>query len=146
MPFEPMMEVFEMNGPLQGGPPGYVHHDAWWGFTHVVPFLMFLVLLGVAIWAVLRFTSRPLAAGASGVAHVPVGTAAVAPPARDAAMEELRIRYARGDLGRDDFSQRMRDLGYPDIGPAQASPVVDDVASSVEGDAVAGDDAPAGDG
>jgi hypothetical protein len=84
--------------------------------------------------------------GASGVTIAPVGTAAVEPPARDAAMEELRIRYARGDLGRDDFSQRMRDLGYPDIGPAQASPVVDDVASSVEGDAVAGGDAPAGDG
>jgi uncharacterized membrane protein len=141
-----MMEVFEMNGPWQGGPPGYVHHDAWWGLTHVLPFLMFLALLGVAIWAVLRFTSHPLAAGASGAARAPVDTASVAATARDPAMEELRIRYARGDLGRDDFSQRMRDLGYPDIGTPQTAAVADDVTPPVEGDAVAESDAPAEDG
>jgi len=101
-----------MPGPWQGGPPGYVHHDAWWGFFHLLPIVLFLVAIGVAIWAVLRFTSRPIVS-ASGAA---------ARPARDPAVEELRIRYARGELARDDFAQRMRDLGSPDIGPAQPNP------------------------
>ena len=97
-----------MPGPWQGGPPGYVHHDAWWGFFHLLPIVLFLVAVGVAIWAVLRFTPRPA-----------VGAIA---PGRDPAVEELRIRYARGELARDDFAQRMRDLGSPDIGPAQPIP------------------------
>jgi putative membrane protein len=117
-----------MYGPWQGNPPGYVHHGAWWGFLHLLPFLMFLVLIGVGIWAVLRFSSRPIAA---------VGT--VGPPARDEAVEELRIRYARGELGRDDFAQRMRDLGSHDIGPAQTSAIPEDSPPSPQVDAPAGD-------
>jgi hypothetical protein len=140
-----MTEVFEMYGPWQGGPPGYVHHGAWWGFLHLLPFLLFLVMIGVVIWAVLRFTSRPVMAGAAGVVDTPLGHAAMA-PARDPAIEELRIRYARGELGRDDFSQRMRDLGSPDVGPAQTAAVADEVRSAAEGDAPAGSDAPTEDG
>jgi hypothetical protein len=37
-------------------------------------------------------------------------------------VEELRIRYARGELEREDYAQRMRDLGGADIGD-RASPV-----------------------
>jgi uncharacterized membrane protein len=106
-----------MPGPWQGGPPGYVHHDAWWGFFHLLPIVLFLVAVGVAIWAVLRFTSRPVVG-----AIAPGRDPAVAPPVRDPAVEELRIRYARGELARDDFAQRMRDLVSPDIGPAQPIP------------------------
>ena len=43
-------------------------------------------------------------------------------PPRDTAVEELRIRYARGELEREDFAQRMRDLGGADIG-GRASPI-----------------------
>jgi putative membrane protein len=119
-----------MYGPWQGNPPEYVHHGAWWGLFHLLPFLMFLVLIGVGIWAVLRFSSRPVAAGAVG--------GSLGPPPRDAAVEELRIRYARGELGREDFAQRMRDLGTLEIGPARATAIPDD-ASSPEGEAPAGD-------
>ena len=118
-----------MHGPWQGNPSGFVHHDAWWGFFHLLPFLMFLVLIGVGIWAVLRLSSRPLAAAGAG---------AVGAPSRDAAVEELRIRYARGELGRDDFAQRMRDLGSHDIGPADAGASPGDAPSSSPGDAPAG--------
>jgi putative membrane protein len=98
--------------PWQG--PGFEHHGAWWGIFHLLPFVMLLVLIGVGIWAVLRITSQPvrLSAGA--------GTAPL--PPRDTAMEELRIRYARGELEREDYAQRMRDLGGADIG-GRASPV-----------------------
>jgi uncharacterized membrane protein len=125
-------EVSDMYGPWQGD-PGYLHHGPWWGFVHLLPFLMFLVLIGVAIWAVLRFSSRPLA-GAVGA-----GGAGAVPLPRDAAVEELRIRYARGELERDDFAQRMRDLGSPDIGPAHASGTPPDAPSSLEGEAPARD-------
>ena len=104
--------------PWQG--PGFEHHGAWWGTFHLLPFVMFLVLVGVSIWAIVRFTSRPvpLAAGAGAGA----GAGAAPPPPRDSAVEELRIRYARGELEREDFAQRMRDLGGTDIG-GRASPV-----------------------
>jgi hypothetical protein len=83
----------------------------------MLPIVLFLVAVGVAIWAVLRFTSRPVVG-----AIAPGRDPAVAPPVRDPAVEELRIRYARGELARDDFAQRMRDLGSPDMGPAQPIP------------------------
>jgi putative membrane protein len=105
-----------MYGPWQGNPPGYVHDDAWWGFFHLLPIVLFLLAIGVAIWAVIRFTSRPI--GGVGAA------AAVVAPPRDAAVEELRVRYARGELGREDFAQRMRDLGGHDVGPARSAPDV----------------------
>jgi len=119
-----------MYGPWQGNPPGYVHHGAWWGFLHLLPFLMFLVLIGVGIWAVLRFSSRPVAT---------TGGATLTPPARDPAIEELRIRYARGELGRDDFAQRMRDLGHPDTGPTPTDSTADGPPPTAEGDDAAED-------
>ena len=93
-------------GPWQG--PGVEHHGAWWGILHLLPFLILLVLIGVGIWAVLRITSRPVPLSAG------IGPASL--PPRDTALEELRIRYARGELEREDFAQRMRDLGGTEIG------------------------------
>ena len=92
--------------PWQG--PGFEHHGAWWGILHLLPFVMLLVLIGVGIWAVLRITSQPVRQSAG------VGTAPL--PPRDTTVEELRIRYARGELEREDYAQRMRDLGGADIG------------------------------
>jgi putative membrane protein len=97
--------------PWQG--PGFEHHGAWWGIVHLLPFVMLLVLIGVGIWAVVRFTARPMPLSA-GAGPAPL-------PPRDTAVEELRIRYARGELEREDFAQRMRDLGGTDIGD-RASP------------------------
>ena len=128
-----------MYGPWQGDPPGYVHHGAWWGFLHLLPFLMFLVLIGVGIWAVLRFSSRPLATSGGAAALASTGGAGTIAPARDPAIEELRIRYARGELERDDFTQRMRDLGHPDIGPTPTDPTADGPPPTAEGDDAAGD-------
>ena len=38
----------------------------------------------------------------------------------DGALEELRLRYARGELDRDDFAQRFRDLGGEGTGAPAA--------------------------
>jgi putative membrane protein len=90
-----------------GFDPNYSHHGFW--FFGLFPFFMFLVLIGVAVWAVLRLSSHP--AGPAAFGHHP------APPMpRDPALEELRVRYARGELGRDEFLQRSRDLGGTDDG------------------------------
>ena len=97
--------------PWQG--PGSEHHSACWGIAHLLPFVMLLVWVGVGIWAVMRFTSRPIPLGA-GVGPAPL-------PPRDPALEELRIRYARGELEREDFAQRMRDLGGTDVGDRASS-------------------------
>lgn len=81
-------------------------HGSWWGFFGtLVPILLLLVLIGVGVWAVLRLSAR---------GPVPVHPAAAAPPvpARpDGALEEVRLRYARGEMSREEFVQRSRDLG-----------------------------------
>jgi len=77
------------------------HHGWWWFFGGLVPFLFLLVLIGVAIWAILRATGR-----------VPARVEAAIPVARaDGALSEVRLRYARGEMSREEFLQRSRDLG-----------------------------------
>lgn len=87
--------------------PGYYDHGFW--LYGMIPFLMFLVLVGVAVWAVIRLSSRPAGPVALGPRPAP-------PMPRDPALEELRVRYARGELDREEFLQRSRDLGGTDGG------------------------------
>ena len=105
----------------------YAHHDAWWsGPMHVVPLVLFVILIGVAVWAVLRLTTRNAQTAAA--VGAPVGPPQALPP-RDPAQEELRVRYARGELDRDEYLQRSTDLGGPvgpvgsgDPGPSREAP------------------------
>jgi putative membrane protein len=69
----------------------------------ILPFLFFLILIGVAVWAIVRFTSANRAR--------PFQVAVPAPLRRDPALEELRLKYARGDMDRAEFVERSRDLG-----------------------------------
>ncbi len=88
---------------------GFHHYDGPYGhdWTYflggVIPLLLFAVLIGVAVWAVIRFTgrNRPMAAT----------TGPALGPAPDGALEEVRLRYARGEISREEFVQRFRDLG-----------------------------------
>jgi putative membrane protein len=86
----------------------------WFG---IVPLLLFAVLIGVIVWAVIRLTreggARALAGGGAAIGTTPVA----ARP--DGALEELRLRYARGEMTREDYTQRLADLGG---GPAAGSP------------------------
>ena len=103
-------------GQFPQGMPGwgpYVHHDTWWqsGF-HLLPLFLFAIFIGVLVWGILRLSSQGAFVGAS----APAGPIAPAgPPARDLALEELRVRYARGELDRTDFLERSADLGGPPI-------------------------------
>ena len=73
---------------------GWEHHMfGWWGII----FLVVLVLLVAAVVAVLRSdSSRPLQTAAG--------------PADDEAMEVLRRRYAEGEIDREEFERKRRNL------------------------------------
>src|SRR5690348_4108557 len=74
------------------------------GVLGVIFFVVLLALAIVAIVALVRMlrTPRPLIAAPAGPALA---------RGEDSALAELRMRYARGDIERDDFLARMRDLG-----------------------------------
>jgi putative membrane protein len=84
--------------------PGWGHpgwHDllGW-----LLPTLFFLAFVALVVWAVLRLTGheRPSAA-----------TALMGPPGMrtDSALEHVRLRYARGEISREEFAQLSADLG-----------------------------------
>ena len=84
--------------------PRAVDHGWWPGIVgDLVPLLFLIALLAFGIWAVHRISEhdRMQAAGAGGRMS----------PVSDGALEELRLRYARGDLDRDGYVQRLHDLG-----------------------------------
>jgi putative membrane protein len=95
-------EGFERFGPMID------RHDTWWNMAlGWLPLLLFMVAIGVAIWAVLRVTSGSRTAAVSATSS----EAMAAPRRPDPAVDELRIRYARGEVTREDFLTRGRDLG-----------------------------------
>jgi len=106
-------------GQMPGGQiPGqwYVHNQTWWeGAGHLLGLLLFAALIGVAIWAVLRITSDRATIAAATAARV------VPPTPVDPALQELRVRYARGDISREDYLERGADLGLA-AGPTPETP------------------------
>jgi len=87
-------------------------HDGWWVVGHVLPLLLLAALIGVIIWGVLRMQRT----GATPAAVL----AAPSTPARagDPALEELRLRYARGEMARTEYLERAGDLGAAPGAPA----------------------------
>ena len=79
----------------------------WWGGPlHVVLFLLFLALLVAGIvWLVRRLSPSAVQAAAPAVAVAPA-TALAADPA----IATLRMRYAKGEVSREDFQHAMEDL------------------------------------
>lgn len=92
-----------------------VDHGWWPGILgDVVPLLFLVALFAFGIWAVRRITDQDRMQS--------VGVGVPAPAAPDGALQELRLRYARGDLDRDEYVQRFRDLGGEGPEPAPPSP------------------------
>ena len=89
--------------------------------------LLFLALIAVAVWSVLRLV-RTTRGTSAATAHAnpsvaPVATQWTSPAAPvagpvgavtgDPALEQARLRYATGQLARADYLQIVRDLGGP---------------------------------
>jgi putative membrane protein len=81
----------------------------------LVPLVMIAVVIGVIVWAVIRLTRG---------GHVAfVGGSGPTQPRTDAALEELRLRYARGEMTREDYGDRLHDLtGGPGARPSEPPP------------------------
>jgi uncharacterized membrane protein len=84
------------------------HGGAEWHW--LVPLLFLIALTAMFAWMVLQARRRPAAA-------VPGGT-----PAVDPALEELRLRYARGEVSREDFVAAEADLRGPAPAPSPPEP------------------------
>ena len=105
----------------------YMHDTAWWSTWPGALMIGLMVLIaGLLIWLVMRSRNAP-------------GTtsAGPAPAAReDDAVAQARMRYARGELDREGFTQVMQDLtGRPPAmaaAPAAAAPPTESPESPTE--------------
>jgi putative membrane protein len=86
--------------------PGW-HQSGWENVLGwLLPTLFLIALIALVVWAVVRLTGPGRqAAPATGFAPPPSRT--------DSALEQVRMRYARGDISRDDYLQLTTDLGAP---------------------------------
>ena len=85
--------------------------------------LIAAVLIGAVVFVAVRLASRrPGHGGGRGYAYGWKGPMGPGPMmyGRDPALEHARVRYARGELTRDDYLRLVNDLG----GPPPAEPTV----------------------
>src|SRR5215467_3149269 len=98
------------------GPP--IYHP-WWSFAGAIfLLLLFAAVVALLIWAVLRLTRERQTRLGGGWQGTPPGQRGWRP---DVALEHARYRYARGEIGRDEFIQISTDLGVP-FAATSASP------------------------
>jgi len=63
----------------------------WWGW------FFWLVIIAVVIWAIVTLVNRSKEPFSS-------------PPQRETALDILKKRYARGDISREEFQEKKKDL------------------------------------
>ena len=85
--------------------PGYPVHRVDWGFE-IVHIIFWALLVAAIVWLVVWLVRAPH----HGVFHEHV---APPPPSEDAALREARMRYARGEMTREEYLQVSTDLGGP---------------------------------
>lgn len=101
-------------------------HDGWWdGPLHAIVFLLPAALLVVGVVWIIRRRSPGVAA--AGAIPAPLPAAAIA---ADPAIAALRMRYARGDVSREEFQHAMADLSGASEPPPGGGGVDDDAATS----------------
>ena len=98
-------------GPYEHFGPGFIDRPGWDGFGWLMPLLFLSVFAGIAVWAILRMTRQQQQ-------QLAAATPAGAPPAypaapQDGAVEHARLRYAMGEITREEYLQIARDLGAP---------------------------------
>ena len=83
-------------------------HEGWWGgpLHLIVLVLVVAVLVAGVMWLVRRLAPGVAQATPPPVAGAPAGIA----PAVDQAVATLRMRYAKGEVSREDYLHAMEDL------------------------------------
>ena len=95
--------------------PGYPVHRVGWGFT-IAHLIFWALIVAALIWLVVWIVRSPH----HGLLHEHHG---VAPRPVDTALQEARMRYARGEMTREEFLQISTDLGgAPTIPPPPPAP------------------------
>jgi putative membrane protein len=91
------------HGPGRFPGPGF-HHPWWQGLLGtLLPLLLLLGLAALVVWAVLRVSDRRPPAALTSPPPWPARPA-------DNALELARLRYARGEMSREEFLQVSSDL------------------------------------
>lgn len=110
-------------GPFGPGRPGrFGHSDGWQWLHHLFGLLLVAAIVAAIVFLLLRLFDRTRAG------NVAVAPAGPPPPPRppwpamDPALAELRLRYARGEVSREDFLRISTDLGAPPPPPPPAPP------------------------
>lgn len=98
-----------------GGPPLWMELLGWLLFV-----LLVAVAVGLVVVAVLRLTGRRGAAVAG--PRPPWAQAHWSSPGPDPALQAVRLRYAQGELGREEYLRLVADLGGQMPAPAPPSP------------------------
>jgi len=94
--------------------PDWVNRP-WWGVLGWLMPLLFVALAAlVVVWAVTRMTRAQPSVASAGPPSPAIGSMPPPLSGADAALERARMRYASGEIGRDDFLQVSRDLGVSD--------------------------------
>jgi putative membrane protein len=112
--------------------------DAWFQRGHpflgllLVLLVLALIVLGVVLIVWLRRSQKLIGRLRRSRKHpqaaafgAPGGPVAAPPGQFDPVFNELRMQYARGEIGRDEYLQRAADLGYGPVaasGPPESSP------------------------
>jgi uncharacterized membrane protein len=104
---------FDHRQPPFQGPGGGHHHFGHGG--HPLAWVIFALLLAVLVVLLVNLARKLLASRGAAVAALPA-TAAGADP-----LAVLRLRYARGEVSRDEFLPASEDLGAPP-GEPEATP------------------------
>jgi putative membrane protein len=81
---------------------GYGYGPGWgmmggWGYGYGLVHMIVWIVILVAIVALVVWLVRSLSAGA--------------PPRRSPGLDVLEERYARGEIGRDEYLQKKKDIG-----------------------------------
>ena len=103
-----------MRARFLGHGPHRVGHDGWW-WLHEIAWLLILVAVAIAAVLVVRHLLQRQALRPQPMVRLP-------------ALEELDLRYARGEVAREDYLQRRADLlGAAGYGPPPAAqgPVIE---------------------
>jgi uncharacterized membrane protein len=89
------------------GPHLFLHHaHSGHPLLRLLGLLIILLLVGLVVWFAARLAARSR----------PIPQLAGALPGGDVALESVRLRYARGEIDRDEFLRVRSDLGAPDPG------------------------------